>query len=370
MAMAYGYNDAGHLHPVTDIDLNGTNRSFSYDLNGSMTTGYDLTDPTAVVSRGITYTTDNLPDSVTRGTVSTNFTYDGPGRRAKKTAGSNTTVYVNDLYEIINAAATKYIFAGNLRIAKIAGSDIKYFHKDHLGSSTVMTGASGLSVETSEYLPYGGNRDQNGTSVSDYKFTDQELDTSTGLYNYDARLYDPVIGRFITPDTIVPDIYDPQSLNRYSYCQNNPLIYTDPIGHYRDFGMGNDVVGGSGSSDTEDAGDQDILSDDQDIEMAGISMETVRTISDSVDVVERNLTAKTAYDKLKSKRAAIAKALEESGKKQLKENLERCDEIGGFYDENKRQEKFDERQKCYEDAIDKKNQWNKEMVEPTLKMIP
>jgi len=229
MAMAYGYNDASHLNAVTDIDLNGTNHNFSYDLNGNMTGGYDLTDPAAVVSRGITYTVDNLPTTVTRGAVATDFVYDGDGRRAKKTAGSNTTVYVNDLYEIINAAATKYIFAGNLRIAKIADTDIKYFHKDHLGSSTVMTDASGDSVETSEYLPYGGNRDQNGTSVSDYKFTDQELDTSTGLYNYDARLYDPVIGRFITPDTVIPDIYNPQDLNRYSYVRDNPLKYT---GHW------------------------------------------------------------------------------------------------------------------------------------------
>ncbi len=212
MAMVYGYNDASHLNAVTDIDLNGTNRSFSYDLNGNMTGGYDLTDPAAVVSRSIFYTADNMPDSVTRGAATTSFIYDDDGRRTKKTAGSNTTIYVNDLYEIINAAAVKYIFAGNLRIAKITGTDIKYFHKDHLGSSTVMTGASGLSVEISEYLPYGGNRDQSGTSVSDYKFTDQELDTSTGFYNYDARLYDPVIGRFITPDTVIPDIYNPQDL--------------------------------------------------------------------------------------------------------------------------------------------------------------
>ena len=256
MAMVYGYNDASHLNAVTDIDLNGTNRTFSYDLNGNMTGGYDLTDPAAVVSRGISYTADNMPAAIIRGAATTSFIYDGDGRRAKKTAGSNTTVYVNDLYEIINAAATKYIFAGNLRIAKITGTDIKYFHKDHLGSSTVMTGASGLSVETSEYMPYGGNRDQSGTSVSDYKFTDQELDTSTGLYNYDARLYDPVVGRFITPDTVIPDIYNPQDLNRYSYVRNNPLKYTDPTGHYRDFGMGNDVVGKTGLLDTENEEDQ------------------------------------------------------------------------------------------------------------------
>ncbi len=44
-------------------------------------------------------------------------------------------------------------------------------------------------------------------------------------------MYDPVIGRFISPDNVIPDQYNPQSLNRYSYCLNNPLIYTDPSGH-------------------------------------------------------------------------------------------------------------------------------------------
>ncbi len=44
-------------------------------------------------------------------------------------------------------------------------------------------------------------------------------------------MYDPVIGRFISPDNLLPDLYDPQALNRYSYCRNNPLIYVDPTGH-------------------------------------------------------------------------------------------------------------------------------------------
>ena len=52
------------------------------------------------------------------------------------------------------------------------------------------------------------------------------------LWNiHGARYYDPVLGRFITPDTIVQDPYDPQSLNRYAYCRNNPVKYIDPSGH-------------------------------------------------------------------------------------------------------------------------------------------
>ncbi len=53
-------------------------------------------------------------------------------------------------------------------------------------------------------------------------------------------LYDPVIGQFIMADTIVPDLYNPQSLNRYAYCLNNPVRYTDPTGHYiPEIGPGN-----------------------------------------------------------------------------------------------------------------------------------
>lgn len=72
-------------------------------------------------------------------------------------------------------------------------------------------------------------------------YTDQERDPESGLYNYHARLYDPVIGMFITADSIVKNPFDPQTLNRYSYCRNNPLIYVDPSGH--DFGLTAVIVG-------------------------------------------------------------------------------------------------------------------------------
>ena len=84
---------------------------------------------------------------------------------------------------------------------------------------------------TSNYMPFGSMRSTTGSSGSSYKFTDQELDSESGLYNYNARLYDPEIGRFISADPIVPDPFNPQSLNRYSYVLNNPLIYTDPSGY-------------------------------------------------------------------------------------------------------------------------------------------
>jgi len=125
-----------------------------------------------------------MPTSITRGSVTTSIVYDGNGVRSKKsTPGGSTTYYIGDHYEIKNGVASKFIFAGNLRIAQVAGSVVSYFHKDHLGSSTVMTNSSGAQVEATDYMPFGSQRSHTGTNISDYKFTDQELDSETTLYN-------------------------------------------------------------------------------------------------------------------------------------------------------------------------------------------
>jgi RHS repeat-associated protein len=55
------------------------------------------------------------------------------------------------------------------------------------------------------------------------RYTSQVLDDATGLYYYNARYYDPVLGRFIEPDEGIPHFADPQSYNRYAYCLNDPL---------------------------------------------------------------------------------------------------------------------------------------------------
>lgn len=73
---------------------------------------------------------------------------------------------------------------------------------------------------------------QTGAADPKHKFTGQEEDDSTRLYYYGARYYDPQVGRFITPDTFVQAPSDPQSFNRYAYCRNNPIKFTDPTGNF------------------------------------------------------------------------------------------------------------------------------------------
>jgi len=105
------------------------------------------------------------------------------------------------------------------------GTDLRYIHKDHLSGKSLVTSDNGSQVGTIKYYPYGATRA--GSVPTDKKFTGQRLD-DTGLYYYNARYYDPTIGRFISADIIVQNPANPQSLNRYSYVFNNPLRYTDP----------------------------------------------------------------------------------------------------------------------------------------------
>jgi RHS repeat-associated protein len=62
-------------------------------------------------------------------------------------------------------------------------------------------------------------------------YTGQEHMPDVCLVNMNARIYDPTLGKFLSPDDVVPDAYNGQSYNRYTYVDDNPLSYDDPTGH-------------------------------------------------------------------------------------------------------------------------------------------
>ncbi|MEW6248918.1 MAG: RHS repeat-associated core domain-containing protein [Nitrospirota bacterium] len=202
--------------------------TYTYDANGNLTSGG---------GRTISYNFENKPTSITSVGQTTQFVYDGDGGRVKKIVGTTTIRYIGKLYECENTSCTRFIFAGNQRIATVASNGaVHYWHPDHLGSSSVITDSTGAQVQAVTYYPYGATRSNtspNNPAVNvPYKYTGKELD-ETGLYFYEARYYDPTLGRFISADTLVPNPRDPQDLNRYTYAGNNPLRYTDPTGHFR-----------------------------------------------------------------------------------------------------------------------------------------
>ncbi|MGC3957750.1 MAG: toxin TcdB middle/N-terminal domain-containing protein [Verrucomicrobiota bacterium] len=125
--------------------------------------------------------------------------------------------------------------------AFVPGEVFYYYHADHLGSSNVTTDRNGNIIQHYEHKAYGGERygQNNAAGNPEYnlthRFTGQVLDEDTGLYYYNSRYYDPELGRFTQPDTIVPSVSVSQTLNRYTYCNNNPLKYVDPTGHIADW---------------------------------------------------------------------------------------------------------------------------------------
>lgn len=100
------------------------------------------------------------------------------------------------------------------------------------GSASIATNASGAKVSELRYKPYGEVRYAWNQTVTDKRFTGQRQEEGLGgIHDYNARYFDPVIGRFISADSIVPRPSDPQSLNRFSYVRNSPLTRVDPNGH-------------------------------------------------------------------------------------------------------------------------------------------
>ncbi|MCB0100292.1 MAG: RHS repeat-associated core domain-containing protein, partial [Caldilineaceae bacterium] len=125
-----------------------------------------------------------------------------------------------------------YYFFNGQRIALRGPGYLHYLHGDHLGS-TVLTTYSSNGTRASErgYYAFGSDRRADGPHLAtDYRFTGQKAD-GTGLYYYNARYYDPVIGQFISPDTIVPEPNQVFGYNRYMYAFGNPLNLVDPTGH-------------------------------------------------------------------------------------------------------------------------------------------
>jgi RHS repeat-associated protein len=230
---AYTYNNQPHAVRAAG------NITLDYDLNGNMTYRQISGGPRL----DFTYDFDNKPTVIKKNNIDyIAYTYDGNGQRVRKSNlyTGQETLYFGEAYELRGTVEVFHIFAGSQRVVSIrSDGNEQYYHPNHIGSASVITDAKGNQKEQIEYLPYGTYRQRTDYDGSfpdvNYTFTGQEDDDELGLYNYKARLYDPVLGRFISPDSIVPEPGNAQSLNRYSYCLNNPLIYIDPSGHMNFF---------------------------------------------------------------------------------------------------------------------------------------
>lgn len=257
----YDYDDPnqpGIPHAVKAVDHpTGTyDATYEYDVNGNME---------CRVEENITwvqeYNEENRIEKVRQvngdcsdtdeagDTQIWRFTYDGDGVRVYQeyvdASGTVKTYYfAGGMYEVVDDGSTTtkvYYSIGGISVAMDNGTDLVYFASDHLSSASIVMSDTGTLLSEQRYMPFGEVRTDVGTAITqtDFGYTGQRdfLKVGThakmGLMDYNARFYSPTLGRFTQPDTIVPDPSNPQSLNRFSYVNNSPILFNDPSGHYQ-----------------------------------------------------------------------------------------------------------------------------------------
>ena len=204
-----------------------TTPAFTYDAAGNVTSD---------TSVSMAYDAEGRMNP----TSGTTYTYDGDGRRVKKSDG--TVYWEDDSFRPLSVGTTSgsitrdYIFLGGKRIAfvPLSSGNPYYYLSDHLGSTAVIASGDGKTIQwEADYFPFGAVRQVfKNIASNNYEFTGYEFDSDTG-YNYAVARYEAGRwGRFLSPDPYLGsmDITNPQSMNRYSYVQNNAINAIDPWG--------------------------------------------------------------------------------------------------------------------------------------------
>ena len=267
-----GDDDNYKSHRLTNIEIDGNeshniiydnlgNISFKYDA-GSMI--YNSTNPYAVRmitdvsditsfggSQDVTYTSFDKVKSISQDNKNLHISYGADRQRVRQTLNvgevSKTKRYFTPRYETISTGGTTkkihYLTSSTGLFAIFAldsnnSGTMSYVIKDHQGS--LNASVTGGAVSHYNFDAWGRRRDpqtlsyDNATASLDRGYTMHEHYDDLGLINMNGRLYDPLIGRMLSPDIVIIVIQDEQNsqaFNRYSYCLNNPLRFTDPSGY-------------------------------------------------------------------------------------------------------------------------------------------
>jgi RHS repeat-associated protein len=210
-------SDAGQRHGLATYD---------YDINGNLT---------ADNSKGITnitYNLLNLPMTITG--RNTTYTYSATGEKLRRVLGTSATDYVSGIQYQDGVLAFVQTEEGRALPNGAQFYNYEYSLKDHLGNSRVNfdtgTGAA-RKVQTDDYYPFGMDIIPSGSArmspQNNYLYNGKELQEDLKLYDYGARLYDPVIARWTSIDPLAEIS---RRWSPYNYVENNPITLTDPDG--------------------------------------------------------------------------------------------------------------------------------------------
>lgn len=247
------YSNNGNITNISNVGTFTYNAEKPYAI--ALITPYGTEVP--LREQQIIYNVLRRPETITENGYVATFTYNGEGNRVKMNLKKNNQVQLNRYYwgnqyefETGVAGSKEILYLGGDAYSAAAvyvkeGSGawvVYYLCRDYLGSITHTVNSSGGLKQELSYDAWG--RLRNPANQTLYAvgaeptlflgrgYTGHEHLTAFGLINMNARLYDPVIGRFLSPDPQLQEPYSSQNYNRYSYCLNNPLKYNDPNGEF------------------------------------------------------------------------------------------------------------------------------------------
>ena len=262
--IVYTYDAEGNRATVSSGEAEGT---YNYDnihqligittATGDETYTYDAGGRIASITRdgetwNIEYNTADLITLITdsEGNVVVEYEYDSNGRRIEATDSTGSRDYLvapmgntelesphiitDDNGDLISA----YVYGGAMPLMRLDedGNPV-YYLTDAMGSVIGLADGSGAEVADFRYDSFGNLRsstgiegDREALAGGDFRFQGQWLESTTDLYHFRARYYDPESGRFVSRDPVEIIEYEPESSNPYQFVYNNPRIYSDPSG--------------------------------------------------------------------------------------------------------------------------------------------
>jgi RHS repeat-associated protein len=218
-----------NIADATTSDIGQKHGSFSYAYDGN---GNLITDNSKGItgSTGITYNLLNLPQAIA--SKNTSYTYDATGQKLRRVIGTTPTDYVSGIQYDNGLITFIQTEEGRALVNGAVNYNYEYSLTDHLGNSRVTFdsfGATAIAKQTDDYYAFGMeiSRGAVPSIKNEYLFNKKEVQENLGLYDYGARLYDPVVARWTGVDPLAETS---RKLSPYNYGNNNPIRFTDPDG--------------------------------------------------------------------------------------------------------------------------------------------
>ena len=182
---------------------------------------------------------DRLKSFHDTGGTTTSYTYDTRGVRQVKEGAAGTDLFLVDrdsatgISQIVresSASVDRSFVYGSRLLQTVNGGATSYRHFNQVGSTRLLTDATGMATDTFDYQAYGGLLSHVGSSAAPHSFAGEESDPESGLTYLRARYYDPRTRAFLSRDPQLGDPSNPLSLNPYLYALGNPVNRIDPSG--------------------------------------------------------------------------------------------------------------------------------------------